>query len=95
VESLVVSYGMGTPINELAKDFEIHRSTVLDHLNRSPARRRYPALDSHGVEVAERLYRAGLSLREVGAALSVHASSVRQALIRAGVPTRDAHGREP
>ena len=92
VEALLGSYERGSPVNVLAKEFEIHRSTVLDHLNRSTARRRYPALDDDGVQTAEQLYRTGLSLRDVGLVLKVHASTVRSVLLRAGISLRDQHG---
>jgi len=93
LEALLGGYERGAPINELADQFAIHRSTVLDHLNRSFARRRYPVLDDKGVEVAKRLYGSGLSLRDVGTALEVHASTVRSALLNAGVQMRDRHRR--
>jgi transposase-like protein len=91
--TLFKSYERGTPVNTLAREFSIHRSTVLDHLNRSTARRRYPALDDKGVQLAKQLYRAGLSLRDVGLTLEVHASTVRSVLLNAGVPLRDRQGR--
>ena len=47
LEALFESYERGAPVNVLAEEFSIHRSTVLDHLNRSTARRRYPELDVH------------------------------------------------
>jgi DNA-binding CsgD family transcriptional regulator len=80
-------------INELAERFGIHRSTVLDHLNRSePRRRRYPAFDEHGVELAVKLYGTGLSLRDVGHSLGVNPSTVRLSLLRSGVRLRERNG---
>jgi len=76
-------------VDELARQFAVHRSTVLDHLNRSNARRRYPALDEGGVKEAVQLYRSGVSLRGIGTRLGVHASTVRLTLLRVGVRTRD------
>ena len=92
MEALLGSYERGTPVNMLADEFRIHRSTVPDHVNRSTARRRYPALDDGGVQTAEQLYRTGLSLRDVGLVLKVHASTVRSVLLRAGVLLREQHG---
>jgi hypothetical protein len=67
LESLLKGYERGTPVNVLANEFGIHRSTVMDHLNRSTARRRYPALDMRGIETASsQLYSTGLSLRDIG-----------------------------
>jgi hypothetical protein len=78
----------------LADQFHIHRSTVLDHLNRSTARRRYPALDHKGIQTAKQLYTTGLSLRDVGLTLEVHTRTVRTALIKAGVALRNQQGRQ-
>jgi transposase len=93
VAELTTAYESGVAINDLAERFGIHRSTVLEHLNRSePRKRRYPALDEHGVEVATRHYGTGLSLRDVGIPLGVHASTVRLSLRRSGVPLRERNG---
>jgi DNA-directed RNA polymerase specialized sigma24 family protein len=93
VAELTTAYESGAAINDLAKRFGIHRSTVLEHLNRSETRgQRYPALDEHEVDVAMQLYGTGLSLRNVGIALGVHASTVRLSLRRAGVTLRQRNG---
>jgi lambda repressor-like predicted transcriptional regulator len=91
---LIAAYEDGAAVNDLARRFGVHRSTVLDHLNRSQARRRYPALDEHGQDVAAQLYRSGLSLRDVGITLGVHASTIRMALMKAGVVRRDCRGQK-
>jgi DNA invertase Pin-like site-specific DNA recombinase len=57
LEALFERCERGAPVNVLAEEFSIHRSTVLDHLNRSTARRRYPALDEREVNIANQLYR--------------------------------------
>ena len=56
--------------------------------------RRYPALEACQVEEAARLYEAGRSLRTIGIYFGRHASTVRLALIKAGVHTRDRDGRD-
>jgi len=94
VEELAAAYRAGAPVNDLAAQFRIHRSTVLDHLNRSDTPRRYPALDSCQVEEAARFYEAGQSLRAIGIHFGRHASTVRLALIKAGVHTRGRNGRD-
>jgi hypothetical protein len=88
------SYRVGAPVNDLADRFEIHRSTVLDHVNRAGATRRYPALGLREVEEAAELYRTGQSLRTIGIHFAVHASTVGQYLVRAGIKLRDCQGRE-
>ncbi len=92
LETLLRSYESGTPVNVLADEFHIHRSTVLDHLSRSTARRRYPALDERGTQLAIQLYNSGLSLREVGISLNVHASTVRETLKKSGIARRARSG---
>ena len=93
VNELIAAYRAGVPINDLAAQFEIHRSTVLDHVNRAGTRRRYPALGLRDVEEAAELYRTGQSLRTIGIHFGVHASTVRQYLVRAGNTLRDCQGR--
>jgi hypothetical protein len=44
VLELNAAYRAGVPINALAVQLQIHRSTVLDHVTRTGTRRRYPAL---------------------------------------------------
>jgi len=94
VEELTAAYGTGVGINDLAGRFKIHRSTVLEHLNRSETPRRYPAMDPGQVEEAARLYRQGQSLRALGVHFGRHASTVRMALIKARVQLRDRNGWE-
>lgn len=94
VAELTAAYGTGVGINDLAAGFKIHRSTVLEHFNRSETPRRYPALDSAQVEEATQLYRRGQSLRAIGVHFGRHASTVRMALTKAGVRLRDRNGWE-
>jgi transposase len=94
VNELVVGYQAGVSINELARQFEIHRSTVLDHVNRAGTKRRYPALGPPEVTEAAELYRAGQSLRAIGIHFGVHASTVGRYLTQAGIKLRDYQGRE-
>jgi hypothetical protein len=85
VSELTAAAKDGVPLSELAHRYDIDRSTVVDHLNRPVTPRRYPALGEAQVEEAVGLYEAGMSFREVGRTLGVHASTARQYLIRAGV----------
>ena len=94
VAELIASYGVGVPINDLAVQFQVHRSTVFDHVHRAGTRRRYPALAPLDVEKAAELYRAGQSLRAIGIHFGVHASTVGQYLVRAGIKLHDCQGRE-
>ncbi len=88
VQALVAAYGAGVSVNELAGHFNVHRATVLDHLNRSGSERRYPALNQSQVAEAADLYRSGKSFRDVGIAIGVHASTIRKHLLQAGIEPR-------
>jgi hypothetical protein len=94
VAELTAAYRSGVAINDLAERFKIHRSTVLEHLNRSDNPRRYPALDAFQVEEAARLYEGGQSLRAIGIHFGRHAATVRLALIKVGVRLRDRNVRK-
>jgi transposase len=92
VAKLKAAYRSGAAVNDLAARFKIHRSTVLEHLNRSDTPRRYPALDAFQVEEAAQLYEGGQSLRAIGIHFGRHAATVRLALIKVGVRLRDRNG---
>jgi DNA invertase Pin-like site-specific DNA recombinase len=94
VVELIRAYSEGVPVNDLAAQFNLHRSTVLEHLNRAAPKRRNPAMDQAQVEEAARLYRGGKSLRDVGIHFGVHASTVSRNLTGTGVTMRDCHGRD-
>jgi len=91
VHSLVEAYEAGVAINELAAEFHVHRTTVLDHVNRAGTKRRYRALRSQQLEEAAQLRGAGKSFRDIGRCLGVHASTVRQHLTRASAVAQEGH----
>ncbi|MFL6149479.1 MAG: helix-turn-helix domain-containing protein [Pseudonocardiaceae bacterium] len=45
------------------------------------------------VEEAQRLYEAGQSLAQLGATFGCSPNTIRRALVQAGTPVRDEHGR--
>jgi transposase-like protein len=47
IERLVARYRTGTPINDLAAEFEIHRTTVMKHIERGGAPRRRGIVIDH------------------------------------------------
>ena len=94
-ERLIADYQIGARVNELATRYQVNRATVIQHINRAGVRRHYPALVPHEIEEAARLYREGQSLAMVARQLGAHATTVRTALLRAGLRMRDSHGREP
>jgi IS30 family transposase len=93
--ALLAGYESGVPVPVLAKQFTIHKSTVLNHVNRSNTKRRYPVLYADQVAEPARLYEAGQSLRAIGIQLGRHPATVRRALIKAGVQIRHRRGKTP
>src|SRR5438105_2453888 len=69
VQDLIKAYEAGSSVNQLADRFDIHRATVLSHLERAGVPRRHPRLDDAGIEEATQLYIHGMSLAEVGECL--------------------------
>ena len=93
VERLIQLYTQGGElIDALAATFHISRTTVMKHVERAGAPRRRNLL-THRLEEARQLYDQGWSLAKVGQHLGVNASTVWDALRKAGVPMRDTHGR--
>jgi uncharacterized protein (DUF433 family) len=88
VAELVDGYRAGATVNELAARFEIHQTTVTQHLCRKGVSMRRRGLDGPQLEYAVRLYQQGMSLARVGAHLDVHAETVRQALRARGIQMR-------
>jgi DNA-directed RNA polymerase specialized sigma24 family protein len=88
IDDLAEAYKAGTPINVLADEFEIDRSTVLKHLQGMDIPRRYPALDPEQCQEVCRLYVAGLDSSEIGQLFDVSADTVLRALRRGGIEIR-------
>jgi hypothetical protein len=78
----------GIPIKDLVSEFKIDPSTVTQHVKRAGVRLRLPALLPEEVEEASQLYRSGQSLRRVGSQFGVRDTTIRTALLRAGVKMR-------
>ncbi len=92
VQRLIQLYTQGELIDDLAAQFRISRTTVMNHVERAGAPRRRNALTDRFDE-ARQLYDEGWSLAKIGQHLGVNASTVWHALRKAGVPMRDTHGR--
>jgi hypothetical protein len=93
IDRLIQRYLAGTPINDLANEFAIHRTTVMQHVQRSGVPRRQHVLADR-VDEARHLYEQGWSLAQIGQHFDVHASTVRLALLAADVRMRDSQGRD-
>lgn len=86
---MVAAVNDGVAISQLARQYGVDDSTVRDHLSRPRTKRRSPALTGQEVLLATQLYRTGTSFRGIGKQLGVHASTVRQYLLKAGIQPRD------
>lgn len=95
IERLLARYQAGSTAKELGDLWGVHRATVSALLKERGVQLRNRPLDEGEVSAAIRLYQSGLSLAAVGQRLSRDPNSVRLALLRAGVPRRDTHGRPP
>ena len=91
MRKLLASYQDGTAIAQIARDFAIHRTTVLDIVRRAGLKRRHRLIDNE-LDEAETLYQSGLSLKQVGQHFGVSLDAVRDCFIRHGAPMRPRPG---
>jgi len=94
VAAVAAEYEHGRSLEDLAREFGVHRRTVADHLERLGIARRVnlPKLTPTDIERAVSQYQAGDSLATVGKTLNVDASTVQRALKQAGVAIRPRPG---
>lgn len=88
VDSLVADYSAGIPVGTIAEKYGIHRSTVTAHLRRREVPAPAAGLDPRQRAEALRLYREGLSLREVSRRMGTDRKLVRAALAAEGEEIR-------
>ena len=90
VAELVAEYRDGASVLGLARQYGVHRTTVMAVLDRERVARRSQGrvLSLEEIERASQLYRGGLNLRAVGAELGVDYRVVRRGLVAAGVKLR-------
>lgn len=90
VLELVRRYVAGESVVMLARAFGLHRTTVLEHLERRGVPRRQVTAKlspSQVVQAAER-YRAGWSVKDLAADFGVGSETMRTTLVAAGVVMR-------
>jgi response regulator of citrate/malate metabolism len=80
-------------VASLARQFNIHRSTVGRHLQTRGVNTRTPGLQADEVAAAVDLYQAGWSLMKIAAKLKASATTIRRYLTIAGVVLRGPHER--
>jgi hypothetical protein len=91
VSELIAMHERGVPIDELASVFDIHRTTVMTHLDRAGLERRAGRIDRH-LNEARGLYESGSSLAGIAEHFGVDAETVRQAFKDAGISMRPRRG---
>ncbi len=85
---VVEAYRQGNSVYDLAKQFIITRNTASAILKRHGIKLRYKILSAEDIASTKRLYESGASLQVVADYFKVNPSTVRHALLGAGVQTR-------
>lgn len=80
-------------MNEVARRFGLHRTTVRAILDRAGVTVRPREMSGAQVQLAIKLYGEGLSLHAVGERLGFNAQTIANRLSAAGVQTRDFQDR--
>ncbi len=90
IQALVSDYLSGQSVRQLTETWDIHRTTVLDHLERNniPRRPTVRKLTDTQLKEAADLYRAGNPLKTLGAKYSVDPQTVSRELKKVGVQIR-------
>ena len=89
LDDLVAVYQAGSTIDEIAERFGLHRTTVMELLERRGVPRRTPRkLSDRSVAEAARRYDSGETLAEIADRLGVAPSTLTRELRLAGVPIR-------
>jgi predicted DNA-binding protein YlxM (UPF0122 family) len=97
IATLLVMYVEGTSVQQLADEFSLHRTTVMEHLERNgiPRRPCLRQLTDEQVAQASECYSRGESLATVATHYSVSARTIAREFKRAGIDTRPQRGRSP
>ena len=93
-DELVRRYRAGESINGLARELGVHRTTVVNHLDRAGVTRRRVArkLTDSAIALAAAQYREGASLAIVAEEFGVHVRTLAKELRRAGTQIRPRPG---
>jgi hypothetical protein len=91
IQKLKLAYKSGATLRDLAKEFQIHRTTAAEVLERAGIARRGNGPSDSEVREAIRLYGEGKSTAVIGVSLGFSADTIRQHLLRAGVRIRGPH----
>lgn len=86
LEALVAAYEAGARVCELAKTYDLHRTTVARHVARAGKTR--PVMTEAQIDAAVALYRDGWTLHNVGQHLGVADQTIRRVLVERTVTIR-------
>jgi lambda repressor-like predicted transcriptional regulator len=94
IAELTAAYNAGQTIQQLSRQFLVHRTTVMAILGREnvPRRPHGRKLDDQAVVEACNLYAEGLSLVKIASRLQVDPSTIGSALKRSGIQLRPRRG---
>lgn len=89
IDDLAAQYCAGSTIQTLAREFGLHRTTVMDHLERLGIARRTPRklTDPDVIDAAKR-YASGSTLAEIADQLGVALSTLTRELRQASITIR-------
>lgn len=89
IDALVARYQNGSTIDVLAREFGLHRTTVMDHLERQRVPRRSPRkLTDELVRSSARRYTSGETLAEIAEHLHVSPTTLTRELRLDGITIR-------
>lgn len=88
IDEMVVLYGQGKTVYEIADAFSCHRQTVSRQLKARGIRMRLGGMTPDQIEDARHLYESGMTLKAAGQAVGVSRDHVRKCLAEAGVELR-------
>ena len=88
---VVEVYQEGKTMNDVAREFGLHRTTVRAILDRAGVPARPREMSPAQMELATKLYAEGLSLQAVGERLGFNAQTIANRLQEQGVRMRGPH----
>jgi DNA-directed RNA polymerase specialized sigma24 family protein len=94
VAQLIADYQAGASMEELAAQWQLHRTTVAAQLRRAGVELRRQGLPAERMDEAVRLYGEGWSCQRLAERYNCDDETVRQVLKRAGVSIRPPRGQE-
>ena len=95
IDALVGLYRDGSSIDALARRYDVHRTTVIHHLDQAGVSRRCVVrkMTDATVALAAERYEQGASLATAASEFGVHQRTLARELRRAGIPIRARRGR--